>query len=120
MTSTTLSLFKDLTAGYMSGKLLSKLNASTFLLASHNPQSYSFLRHIGNAHNRTMFYATLARMIFVEDSPSKFKAFVAPLQQVCWCNGTWTYTLLSCQTTPHASLQANIAWLRLRMQVTGS
>ena len=79
----TLSLFKELTAGYMSGKILSKLNASTFLLQDHNPATYTFLANLTNARNRTMFYATLARMIFVEDSPIKFKAFISPLQQVC-------------------------------------
>jgi exportin-7 len=80
--SMTLSLFKDLTAGYMSGKLLSKLNASSFILSNNNPSRYAFLNNVANARNRTMFYATLARMIFVEDCPSKFKAFITPLQQV--------------------------------------
>ena len=78
----TLSLFKELTAGYMSGKLLSKLNASDFLLMDHNPATYTFLADLTNARNRTMFYATLARMVFVEDSHIKFKAFMSPLQQV--------------------------------------
>jgi exportin-7 len=80
--SMTLSLFKDLTAGYMSGKLLSKLDASSFLLQNHGPQTYTFLSSLANARNRTLYYATIARMIFVEDSAAKFKAFVAPLQQV--------------------------------------
>lgn len=77
----TLMLFKDLTAGYMSGKLLSKLNAASFILTERTPGSYAFLSAGGKARNRTMFHATLARMIFVEDSPAKFDSFVAPLQQ---------------------------------------
>lgn len=77
----TLALFRDLTSGYMSGKLLSKLDASSFILSAQNPSCYSFLQNNANARNRTMFYATLARMIFAEDSAAKFTALTAPLQQ---------------------------------------
>ena len=31
---------------------------------------------------RTTFYATLARLLFMDDVPLKFKAFVAPLHTV--------------------------------------
>lgn len=78
----TLALFKDLTVGYMSGKLLAKLDAVNFILANHSPAYYTFLNNPANFRNRTTFYATLARMIFVEDSPIKFRAFTAPLQAV--------------------------------------
>eukprot|EP00892_Ulva_mutabilis_P000722 jgi/Ulvmu1/10650/UM066_0031.1 len=78
----TLTLFKDLTGGYMSGKVLSKLDAVTFMLASHSPSQYTFLASSSNTRNRTTFYATLARMIFMEDSSPKFVAFVKPLKDI--------------------------------------
>lgn len=78
----TLTLFKDLTGGYMSGKVLSKLDAVSFMLANHSPSHYTFLNSSSNTRNRTTFYATLARMIFMEDSSSKFVAFVKPLRGI--------------------------------------
>lgn len=78
----TLTLFKDLTAGYMSGKVLTKLESVSFLLTNHSPQQYAFLQTSPNSRNRTTFHATLARMIFVEDSSAKFVSFVKPLKDV--------------------------------------
>mmetsp|Transcript_8801 Transcript_8801/g.18815 ORF Transcript_8801/g.18815 Transcript_8801/m.18815 type:complete len:1064 (-) Transcript_8801:979-4170(-) len=78
----TLTLFQDLAAGYMSGKLLMKLESITFLLSHHTAEYYGFLDHPTNTRNRTTFYATLSRLLFMDDVPLKFKAFVAPLQQV--------------------------------------
>ena len=43
---------------------------------------FPFLTHPANLRNRTTFYNTLARLLFMEDTPAKFKSFVAPLQQV--------------------------------------
>jgi len=76
----TLALFRDLTLGYMSGKLLSRLDAISFILTHHSPAHYPFLLQAGR--NRTTFYATLARMVFLDDSTVKFKTFVSPLQQI--------------------------------------
>lgn len=78
----TLTLFRDLTVGYMSSKLLSKLDAINFILTHHSPQYYSFLQTCANARNRTIFYSTIARMIFMEDSSVKFRTFTVPLQQI--------------------------------------
>lgn len=77
-----LMLFQDLASGYMSGKLLMKLDAVAFLLQHHSSAHYSFLDHPANGRSRTTFYTTLARLLFMEDTPAKFRAFVAPLQQV--------------------------------------
>ena len=33
-----------------------------------------------SARHRTAFYATLAKLLFMDDSPARFRAFVAPLQ----------------------------------------
>lgn len=78
----TLTLFSDLASGYMSGKLLLKLEVIGYILAHHTGEHYAFLEHPANARNRTLFYATLARLLFTEDSPHRFKTFVAPLTQV--------------------------------------
>ncbi|PSC72660.1 exportin-7 isoform X2 isoform A [Micractinium conductrix] len=78
----TLTLFQDLAAGYMSGKLLLKLDAIAFLLTHHTSDYFPFLTDASNLRNRTTFYHTLARLLFMEDTPAKFKSFVAPLQQV--------------------------------------
>eukprot|EP00877_Chromochloris_zofingiensis_P005215 jgi/Chrzof1/14695/Cz09g12110.t1 len=78
----TLTLFQDLASGYMSGKLLLKLEAVAFMLAHHTSQYYTFLDCPVNSRNRTMYYSTLARLLFMEDTPQQFKTFVLPLQQV--------------------------------------
>ncbi|GBG80488.1 hypothetical protein CBR_g30950 [Chara braunii] len=78
----TLNLFQDLASGYMSGKLLLKLDAVNFILAHHTREYFPFLSECACSRNRTTFYFTLGRLLFMEDSPAKFKAFIAPLQQV--------------------------------------
>lgn len=66
----------------MSGKLLLKLEAVHFMLSNHTSSYYSFLEHPVNGRNRTSYYNTLARLLFMEDAPSRFKNFMLPLQQV--------------------------------------
>ncbi|GAX79235.1 hypothetical protein CEUSTIGMA_g6675.t1 [Chlamydomonas eustigma] len=78
----TLMLFQDLANGYMSGKLLLKLEAISYLLSHHTSEYYNFLDHPTNSRNRTTFYATLSRLLFMDDSPMKLKTFVAPLNAV--------------------------------------
>ena len=73
---------QDLASGYMSGKLLLKLDSTGFLLTHHTAEHFPFLAAPANLCARTAFYHTLARLLFMEDTPQKFKAFVAPLQQV--------------------------------------
>ena len=72
---------QDLATGFMSGKLLLKLEAVTFLLSHHPAEHFAFLGQRGNMRARPMFYATLARLLFMDDTPAKFHSFVAPLQQ---------------------------------------
>ncbi len=72
---------QDLAGGYMSGKLLLKLDAVAFILGHHTAEHFAFLADPANSRARTAFYATLARLLFMEDTPLRFKAFVAPLQQ---------------------------------------
>eukprot|EP00898_Chlorokybus_atmophyticus_P001655 jgi/Chlat1/2490/Chrsp175S02362 len=77
-----LNLFQDLAAGYMSGKLLLKLDGINYILGNHTREHFPFLDEYRNTRNRTIFYLTLGRLLFMEDTPQKFKAFMAPLQQV--------------------------------------
>ena len=71
---------QDLASGYMSGKLLQKLEAVHFMLQHHTSDHFGFLED--HTRNRTIFYHTLSRLLFMDDTPSNFKAFAAPLQQV--------------------------------------
>lgn len=72
---------QDLASGYMSGKLLQKLEAVHFMLQHHTSDHFGFLED--HTRYRTVFYHTLSRLLFMDDTPSNFKAFVGPLQQVC-------------------------------------
>eukprot|EP00850_Spirogloea_muscicola_P007102 SM000035S13082 [mRNA] locus=s35:297618:305506:+ [translate_table: standard] len=78
----TLNLFQELAGGYMSGKLLLKLEAVGFILGHHSREHFPFLDEYSSSSNRTTFYFTLGRLLFMEDSPAKFKAFIAPFQLV--------------------------------------
>lgn len=77
----TLELFKDLSDGYMSGKLLLKLEGSQFILTNHTADYFGFLKDPSNSRWRTLYYSTLARLLFLEDSPGKFRTFVLPLHR---------------------------------------
>eukprot|EP00803_Ostreobium_quekettii_P004119 evm.model.scf_281.4 EVM.evm.TU.scf_281.4 scf_281:37255-51104(+) len=77
-----LSLFQDLGGGYMSGKLLMKLETVNTLLQHHSSDRFDFLRQPTSFRSRTIFYNTLTKLLFMEDTPTKFKTFVAPMQQV--------------------------------------
>lgn len=75
----TLGLFQDLATGYMSGKLMLKLEAINFILNNHTAEQFPFLNEQSNMRNRTTFYLTLGRLLFMEDSPARFRTFMAPL-----------------------------------------
>ena len=78
-----LTLLQDLAVGFMSGKLLLRLEAINRTLAQHTPEHFPFLNDYANTRNRTIFYATLGRLLFMEDSAEKFAAFMAPLGALC-------------------------------------
>ncbi|MCO5579366.1 hypothetical protein L7F22_033221 [Adiantum nelumboides] len=93
----TLHLFQELAAGYMSGKLLLKLDAVNFILGHHTREYFPFLDDFSCSQNRTTFYATLGRLLFSEDSPIKFKPATEPIQQV----------LLTLEATPDSSFRTD-------------
>lgn len=111
----------------MSGKLLLKLEAVSFMLTNHTSQYYTFLDAPPNSRNRTAYYATLARLLFMDDTPTRFKAFVAPLHQVqdsamkhafaghgrnAWeqLHTTTTPPSLTCATCAHTLCRCRCCW----------
>ena len=83
---------QDLAQGYSSGKLLLKLDAINFMLQHHAANEFPFLDDPANARNRTTLHSILAKLLFMEDTPGKFKTFVTPFQQV------WSQLLPACRT----------------------
>ena len=102
---------QELATGYMSGKLLLKLDACTYVLLNHSPTHFPFLGDAAHARNRTTFYLTLARLLFMEDSPQRFHQFVAPLQQAssahCWPRHMLWPLVVLCQT-PHSHIPSPV------------
>lgn len=78
----TLALFLELASGYMTGKLLLKLDTVKYIIGHHTRDHFPFLEEYKCSRSRTTFYYTLGWLIFMEDSPVKFKASVEPLRQV--------------------------------------
>ena len=78
-----LNLLQDLAVGFMSGKLLLRLDAIKGTLVAHTPEHFPFLAQYANTRNRTIFYATLGRLLFMEDSAEKFHEFMAPFGDLC-------------------------------------
>ncbi|KAI9189944.1 hypothetical protein H9P43_001377 [Blastocladiella emersonii ATCC 22665] len=71
----TLRLLHDLSLGYVSVKLMAKLDATKALLQDH---AFAFLDACPST--RTGYYTTLSRILFCEDvSDDQFAAFVRPL-----------------------------------------
>lgn len=67
----------------MSGKLLLKLDATHYMLQNHALEDFAFMADPANSRNRSTFYFILARLLFQDEASSKtkFKGFIAPLQQ---------------------------------------
>ncbi|XP_024011599.1 exportin-7-A isoform X2 [Eutrema salsugineum] len=78
----TLSLFLELASGYMTGKLLLKLDTVTFIISNHTREQFPFLEEYRCSRSRTTFYYTIGWLIFMEDSSIKFKTSMEPLLQV--------------------------------------
>ncbi|KAI3445190.1 hypothetical protein Pfo_001855 [Paulownia fortunei] len=78
----TLSLFLELASGYMTGKLLLKLDTVKFIVAHHTREHFPFLEEYRCSRSRTTFYYTIGWLIFLEDSAALFKSSMDPLLQV--------------------------------------
>ncbi|WOK95926.1 exportin-7-like isoform X2 [Canna indica] len=93
----TLSLFLELASGYMTGKLLLKLDSIKFIILNHTRENFPFLEEYRGSRSRTTFYYTLGYLIFMEDSPVRFKASMEPLLQV----------MVGLESTSDATFQSN-------------
>ncbi|MED6115504.1 hypothetical protein PIB30_091201, partial [Stylosanthes scabra] len=93
----TLSLFLELASGYMTGKLLLKLDTVKFIVANHTREHFPFLEAKRCSRSRTTFYYTIGWLIFMEDSPVKFKSSMDPLQKV----------FLSLESTPDSMFRTD-------------
>ena len=78
-----LGLLSDLSSGYMSGRLLLRLDSIAFALQHHGEGHFPFLREPANCRSRTVFYATLGRLQFLEEQPLRFRGFMAPFDALC-------------------------------------
>ncbi|KAM0896612.1 hypothetical protein ACQ4PT_023079 [Festuca glaucescens] len=78
----TLALFQDLASGYMTGKLLLKLESTKFIMANHSRENFPFLDEYRCVCSRTNFYYILGSLVFMEDGPIKFRTFMEPLLQI--------------------------------------
>lgn len=63
----TLEVLHDLVFAYSSGKLLLTLECVNAMLLNHTVDFFPFLGNPANTHLRTVFYTTLARLVFMED-----------------------------------------------------
>ncbi|MQL98443.1 hypothetical protein Taro_031154, partial [Colocasia esculenta] len=93
----TLSLFFELASGYMTGKLLLKLDTVKFIIGHHTREHFPFLEEYRCSRSRTTFYYTLGWLIFMEDSPVKFKAAMDPVLQV----------VISLESTPDSAFRTD-------------
>lgn len=81
--SKTLELLHDMAQGYSSSKLLLTLDTVRFLARHHTEDHFPFLGIPGNARQRTIFHATLTRLLLSPSGEEKlsltFEQFLEPI-----------------------------------------
>ncbi|EFC50356.1 exportin-7 [Naegleria gruberi] len=79
----TMGLFDEIASGYNSAKLASKLETTQYLLLNHGPENFPFLNEITNLRQRTAFYKTLCKLLFLQNyTEDDFTSFIKPLESV--------------------------------------
>ncbi|KAK7393039.1 hypothetical protein VNO78_21490 [Psophocarpus tetragonolobus] len=78
----TLNLFLEMASGYTSGKLLLKLDTVKHIISNQNRDQFPFIENWECFRSRTTLYYTIGMLIFLEDSPLKFKSAMEPFLQV--------------------------------------
>ena len=78
----TLSVFYWLSAGYGSGQFMLSLDSVQQLLVNHGPNTLTFLTQVQNTRERTEFYKTLARLVFIGDYDTLLRPFMKPIVTV--------------------------------------
>ncbi|WJX11071.1 hypothetical protein P8452_01723 [Trifolium repens] len=77
----TLSLFLEMASGYMTGKLLLKLDIVKHIISNQREQ-FPFLENWECFRSRTTLYYTIGMLVFMEDNKVKFKSSMEPFLQV--------------------------------------
>jgi len=84
--SQTLDLFHDMAGGYSSSKLLLTLETVRFLAKNHTSDHFPFLAIPANVRQRTIFHATLTRLLLSPNGEDKlgltFEQFLKPIINV--------------------------------------
>ncbi|KAJ1436056.1 putative exportin-7-like isoform X2, partial [Sesbania bispinosa] len=93
----TLSLFLEMASGYMTGKLLLKSDTVQHIISNQNREQFPFLENWECFRSRTTLYYTIGTLVFMEDSPLKFKSSMEPFLQV----------LVRLDSTPDALFQSD-------------
>lgn len=75
-----LTLFNELASGYSSSKIMCKMDVVVEILEHHTSQHFPFLDVDGNVRNRTTFYSTLSKMLFMEPHTVRFASFMQPFK----------------------------------------
>lgn len=77
----TLNLFLEMASGYMTAKLLLKLDTIQYITINHSKDHFRFLED-NDSRKRTTFYFIIGTLVFMEDSVVKFKQSMDPFFQV--------------------------------------
>lgn len=77
-----LELFQEVASSYTIGRTLLKLDIVEFILKNHSKEHFPFLDVDANMSLRSLFYGTLAKLLFLEDDADKFAAFMVPFDTV--------------------------------------
>ncbi|RUS20332.1 Exportin-7-B [Endogone sp. FLAS-F59071] len=76
-----LRLFNDLASGYSSVKQLRKLDSTQYIMQNHASKQFSFLENSDNSASRMVYYSSLSKVLFAEDSGEReFYEFMKPFE----------------------------------------
>jgi hypothetical protein len=67
----TLDMWEELSQTYSSGKLLLSLGAVKYLLQNHTEEHFRFLTVPELGRQRTTFYRSLSRVVYLDDAPDR-------------------------------------------------
>ncbi|XP_019428725.1 PREDICTED: exportin-7-like isoform X2 [Lupinus angustifolius] len=78
----TISLLLEMASGYVTAKLLFKLDTIKHIISNLNREQFPFLENWDCFRSRTTLYYAIGMLVFMEDSPMKFKSSMEQFLQV--------------------------------------
>ncbi|KAK7267202.1 hypothetical protein RIF29_19867 [Crotalaria pallida] len=93
----TLGLFLEMASGYVTGKLLLKLDTIKHIISNQNREQFPFLENWECFRSRTTLYYIIGMLVFMEDSLLKFKSSMEQFLQV----------FVGLESTPDAMFQSD-------------